>query len=46
MITIKHLSKQYINPDGSVFKVLKDVNCEINQGEVEGLEMCVKSIER
>lgn len=34
MITIKHLSKQYINPDGSVFKVLKDVNCEINQGEV------------
>ena len=34
MITIKHLSKQYINPDGTVFKVLKDVNCEINPGEV------------
>lgn len=34
MITIKHLSKQYVNPDGTVFKVLKDVNCEINQGEV------------
>ena len=34
MITIKHLSKRYINPDGSVFEVLKDVNCEINKGEV------------
>jgi len=34
MITIKHLSKKYINPDGSVFEVLKDVNCEIQKGEV------------
>ncbi len=34
MITIKHLSKRYINPDGTVFEVLKDVNCEINPGEV------------
>ena len=34
MITIKHLSKQYVNPDGSIFKVLKDVNCEIQRGEV------------
>ena len=34
MITIKHLSKSYIDPDGSVFTVLKDVNCEINPGEV------------
>ena len=34
MITVKHLTKQFINPDGSVFKVLKDVNCEIGRGEV------------
>ena len=34
MITIKHLSKQFVNPDGSIFKVLKDVNCEIQRGEV------------
>ena len=34
MITIKHLSKRYINPDGTVFEVLKDVNCEIGAGEV------------
>ena len=34
MITIKHLSKRYINPDGTVFEVLKDVNCEIGSGEV------------
>ena len=34
MITIKHLSKQYVDPDGSIFKVLKDVNCEIQRGEV------------
>ena len=34
MITIRHLSKRYINPDGSVFEVLKDVNCEISKGEV------------
>lgn len=34
MISINHLSKRYINPDGSVFEVLKDVNCEIQAGEV------------
>ena len=34
MITIKHLSKRYYNPDGSILNVLKDVNCEIDRGEV------------
>ena len=34
MITVSHLSKTYINPDGSRFQVLKDVNCEIRPGEV------------
>lgn len=34
MITISHLSKTYHNPDGSVITVLKDINCEINPGEV------------
>ncbi|MBQ7062312.1 MAG: amino acid ABC transporter ATP-binding protein [Bacteroidales bacterium] len=34
MLTIKHLSKRFINPDGTVFEVLKDVNCEIQPGEV------------
>ena len=34
MITIKHLSKTFRNPDGSVLTVLKDVNCEIDKGEV------------
>ena len=34
MITISHLSKTYINPDGSQLHVLKDVNCEICPGEV------------
>ena len=34
MITISHLSKTYINPDGSQLHVLKDVNCEIGPGEV------------
>lgn len=34
MITIKHLSKSYINPDGSRLEVLKDVSCEIHKGEV------------
>ena len=34
MIKITHLSKRFINPDGSVFEVLKDVNCEIKKGEV------------
>ncbi len=34
MISIKHLSKSFRNPDGSVINVLKDVNCEISKGEV------------
>ena len=34
MISIKHLSKSFHNPDGSVITVLKDVNCEIGKGEV------------
>lgn len=34
MISIKHLSKSFQNPDGSVLTVLKDVNCEIGKGEV------------
>jgi len=34
MISIKHLSKTFNNPDGSKITVLKDVNCEIERGEV------------
>ncbi|KWW30659.1 MAG: polar amino acid transport system ATP-binding protein [bacterium P3] len=34
MITIKHLSKRFTNPDNTVVEVLKDVNCEIQRGEV------------
>ena len=34
MITIKHLSKRFTNPDGTFLDVLKDVNCEIDRGEV------------
>ena len=34
MISIRHLSKSFQNPDGSVLPVLKDVNCEIGRGEV------------
>ncbi|MBQ7259387.1 MAG: amino acid ABC transporter ATP-binding protein [Paludibacteraceae bacterium] len=34
MITINHLSKTFINPDGSSLTVLKDVNCTIEKGEV------------
>ena len=34
MINIKHLSKTFYNPDGSVLTVLKDVNCDIDKGEV------------
>ena len=34
MISIKHLSKKFRNPDGTVFTVLKDVTCEIEKGEV------------
>ena len=34
MISIRHLSKTYHNPDGSSITVLKDINCEIEAGEV------------
>ena len=34
MISIKHLSKTFHNPDGSQLTVLKDVNCDIEKGEV------------
>ncbi len=34
MISIRHLSKTFHNPDGSVLTVLKDVNCDIDKGEV------------
>ena len=34
MISIRHLSKIFHNSDGSAFTVLKDVNCEIEKGEV------------
>ncbi|MBO6097628.1 MAG: amino acid ABC transporter ATP-binding protein, partial [Bacteroidales bacterium] len=37
MITVSHLSKTYHNPDGSNLTVLKDINCEINAGEVISL---------
>ena len=32
MIKVSHLTKSYIDPDGSIFLVLKDVNCEIGPG--------------
>ena len=34
MISIKHLSKSFTNPDGTTICVLKDVNCDIDKGEV------------
>ena len=34
MITINHLSKTYTNTDGTPLQVLRDVNCQINKGEV------------
>ncbi len=34
MITVNHLSKSFRNPDGSTIQVLKDVNCQIEPGEV------------
>ena len=34
MISIKHLSKTFRNPDGTELTVLKDVNCTIEKGEV------------
>ena len=37
MITVRHLSKTYRNPDGSALTVLKDINCTIGKGEVISL---------
>ena len=34
MIRIRHLSKTFQDPDGSLLTVLKDVNCDIQKGEV------------
>ena len=34
MISIKHLSKTFTDPDGSTLTVLRDVNCDIDKGEV------------
>ena len=34
MISIKHLTKSFQTPDGKTLTVLKDVNCEIEKGEV------------
>ena len=34
MISVQHLSKSFVNPDGQLLTVLKDVNCEIQSGEV------------
>ena len=34
MISIRHLSKTYTTPDGKSLQVLKDVNCDIQKGEV------------
>ena len=34
MISIRHLTKTFVKPDGSRLEVLKDINCEISQGEV------------
>ena len=33
-ISVRHLSKVFHNPDGTELRVLKDVNCDITQGEV------------
>lgn len=34
MISIRHLTKTFLNHDGSKITVLKDVNCDIEKGEV------------
>lgn len=34
MISIRHLSKSFTNPDGGTVSPLKDVNCDIEKGEV------------
>ena len=33
MITVKNLSKDFINPDGTVNKVLDNISYEVNKGE-------------
>lgn len=37
MISIRHLSKTFVTPDGRHLDVLKDVSCEIHKGEVIGI---------
>ncbi len=34
MISIRHLQKTFVDPDGTTVTVLRDVNCEIGKGEV------------
>jgi len=34
MITVEHLKKTYVEVDGKLTTVLKDVNCEIHKGDV------------
>lgn len=34
MISVRHLSKSFQNPDGTTVTVLRDVNCDIREGEV------------
>ena len=34
MISVRHLSKTFKDPDGTTITVLRDVNCEIDKGEV------------
>ena len=34
MIEVRHLSKSFTSPEGSVIQVLRDVNCTIEKGEV------------
>ncbi|MBQ4376154.1 MAG: amino acid ABC transporter ATP-binding protein [Bacteroidales bacterium] len=34
MIKINHLTKTFVDPDGTKLQVLKDINCEIQKGEV------------
>ena len=34
MISVRHLTKSFRNPDGSTLVVLKDVNCDIAEGEI------------
>ena len=37
MISIRHLYKTYVTPDGKRQEALKDVSCEIHKGEVIGI---------